>query len=504
MKEFLFTAAIPYLAKVLLASAFFYGYYRLFLRDKVFHQYNRFYLLGASVGPLLAPLVRLRLPAAVSLIDRAPVLVLHAIAPGSWSEGEGIAGATNHSLTGHGSGAAILIAVYGLTVLFALLAFLRQLWYIRRLNGRYPPEKLGPVKLYMTREPGTPFSFLNRLFWNEDIDMDSERGRQIFLHEWWHIRQRHTLDLLWLRLTMVFFWINPFFYLIYREIRTIHEYLADQFAVDGGDRYDYAELLVWRTVSNRSLSLLHPFFQSSIKRRITMLTRFHASRPGYISRMMVLPLTFLLLCAFAVRKPSLTSPPRLFTVVIDAGHGGPDNGAVSGDVKEKDLDLALALKVQQLAPKYHIHVVLTRKRDELAGGKSSIHSSLEYRAAMARDVKADLFVSLHVNNSGGGTPTHGFVAFVSRDNAHYSQSTQLASALLDAVKRTYATDENIRQREEGIYVLREAQMPAVLLECGSIDDPADLAFIRDGQQQEKVARDILAGIQRYQEAQVGR
>ncbi|HEV2353257.1 MAG TPA: M56 family metallopeptidase, partial [Puia sp.] len=287
MKELLLTAALPYLTKVLLASALFHVYYLLFLRDKVFHQYNRFYLLGSSVVPLLLPLVRLRLPAAVPLIDRAPVLVLHAIAPGSWNEGDGVVSAVNHSVTMHGYSADLIIAVYGLTVLFAALTLLRQLWCIRRLQRRYPPEKMGPVNLYMTREPGTPFAFLNGLFWNEEIDMDSERGRQIFLHEWWHIRGRHTLDLLWLRLTMVFFWMNPFFYLTYREIRTIHEYLADQFAVAGGDRFEYAELVVWRAVSNRSHSLLHPFFQSSIKRRITMLTRFQSSRPGYISRMMV-------------------------------------------------------------------------------------------------------------------------------------------------------------------------------------------------------------------------
>ena len=136
---------------------------------------------------------------------------------------------------------------------------------------------------------------------------------------------------------------------------------------------------------------------------------------------MVLPLAFLILCAFAVRRKAVgplrnVSP---FTVVIDAGHGGQDAGAVSGEVSEKDLNLALALKVRQLAPAYHINVVLTRKTDELAGGKTDIRASLEYRAAFARDSRADLFVSLHMNNNSGVGPVgHGFSAFVSPDNAH--------------------------------------------------------------------------------------
>jgi N-acetylmuramoyl-L-alanine amidase len=216
---------------------------------------------------------------------------------------------------------------------------------------------------------------------------------------------------------------------------------------------------------------------------------------------MVLPLTFLLLTAFALRKsPVKTDLPPL-KVVIDAGHGGSDNGAVWGDAREKDINLALALKVKQLAPAYHLDFVLTRETDELAGGKSDIRASLEYRAEMAKASRGDLFVSLHVNNAAGGKPEHGFLAFVSADNAHYSQSIQLASALIDAVKTNYDADENLRRRTEHIYVLREAAMPAVLLECGSIDNPRDLAFIRDSRNQEKIARDILQGIQHYQEAQ---
>lgn len=217
---------------------------------------------------------------------------------------------------------------------------------------------------------------------------------------------------------------------------------------------------------------------------------------------MVLPLTFLLLCAFASKRPAAESllglPP--FTVVIDAGHGGSDNGAVAGDVKEKDINLALALKVKQLSPEYHIYVVLTRQTDELAGGKGDIRSSLEYRVDIARENNADLFVSLHVNNAGGGQPNHGFSAFVSPDNAHIAESRKLGSALLDAVKTSYAADDLLHQPTQGVYVLSAAPMPAVLLECGFIDNPADLAFIRDSQNQEKIARDILQGIQRYQQA----
>jgi N-acetylmuramoyl-L-alanine amidase len=495
--------AALYLAKVILTSALLFGYYRLFLKDRMFHQYNRYYLLGATLGSLILPLIHLPVPDALPFIGKAPVLgpALYAIVPGDWKE-PATAAATGAGAS-HRWNAGLLTTGYAAVILLLLGGYIRQLGHIRRLPRKYPRERLGRIDFFMTREPGTPFSFLNRLFWNEEIDIDSARGRKIFLHEWYHIRQRHTLDVLWLKAVLVLFWINPFFYLVYREIRTIHEFLADRYAVADGDRYEYAELLVWHGVYDRQLSILHPFFQSSIKRRITMLTQLHSTRPGYWSRMMVLPLTFLFLCAFAAKRRAVQPPGGLspFTVVIDAGHGGSDNGAVSGDAKEKDINLALALKVKQLSPEYHINVLLTRQTDELAGGKSDIHSSLEYRVEMAKENKADLFVSLHVNNVGGGQAAHGFSAYVSPDNAHAAESRKLGSALLDAVKPNYAADDLLHQPTRGIYILREAPMPAVLLECGFIDNPADLAFIRDGQNQEKIARDILQGIQRYQQEQ---
>lgn len=494
--------AALYLVKTLVVSAFLFGYYRLFLRDRLFHQYNRFYLLGATLASLILPLIHLPLPDVLPGGGPSLAHALHAITPATWHEsGETIV--TRPAATAGWSAGMLAVCSYGLMLLVLSVVFVRQLWHIRRLPQKYPRERWGKIDLFMTREPGTPFSFLNRLFWNAEIDIESHRGRQIFLHEWYHIRQRHTVDLLLLKAILVVFWVNPFFYLIYREIRTLHEFLADRYAVAGGDRYDYAELLVWHSVQDRSFSLLHPFFQSSIKRRITMLTQFSSTRPGYWSRMMALPMAFVILCAFAVRRP-VAEPLRgvsPFTVVIDAGHGGSDAGAVSGDAKEKDINLALALKVKQLAPAYHINVVLTRKTDELAGGKSDIRASLEYRAAMARDSRADLFVSLHVNNAGSGQPSHGFSAFVSPENAHAAESAKLGSMLLDVLKTSYATDDILHRPAEHVYVLRETAMPAVLLECGFIDNPTDLAFIRKGQNQETIARDILQGIQRYQQAQ---
>ena len=506
MNDSLLAVLILYLCKVTVCSGLLYGYYRLFLHGRPFHQYNRYYLLTSTLTALVLPLIRLPAIQQLPSIAQASALsgALHAISPGNFGE---VTLTTGHSVasTALVDWRWIVPAAYSLTAGVFLYVFIRQLLYIRRLPRKYPRQQLGRIDFFMTREPGTPFSFLNHLFWNEEIDPDSHQGRQVFRHEWYHIYQRHTLDLLLLKVVMILCWVNPFFYLIYREIRTIHEFLADRHAVSGGDRYDYAELLVWHNIYDRPLPLLHPFFQSPIKRRITMLTQFTSARPRYINRIMALPLAFLLLCAFSGRmrpaRPAATQPT--FTVIIDPGHGGMDDGAVAGDTKEKDINLALALKVQQLAPEYHVNAVLTRQTDELAGHKSSIRESLEYRAALANEKKADIFVSIHVNSHETGTTTtkQGFSAWISKDNVRYPQCVQLGSAMLNAFRGTYGTDELLREIPDRIYVLRNSNMPAVVLECGFIDNPSDRAFITDSGNQEKIARDILQGIQRYEEGQ---
>jgi len=499
-----------YLLKVSCLSGLLLGYYRLFLHNKGFHSFNRYYLLGAALGSLVLPLI----PVPVMFTGEQTLAfstTLHKISPGIWNERTTAITASQSSPVWHTWETWMTVA-YILIAGYLGRAFLRQLRYIRQLPGKYPREKMGEIDLFLTREPGTPFSFFKSVFWNEQLDIDSTQGRQILQHELYHIRQRHSLDLLLLKPLLILCWPNPFFHLLYREIRTIHEFLADQHAISENDRYDYAELLVWQMIHVQPPSLVHPFFQSPIKRRITMITQFKASTSGYTSRIMVLPLAFLLLCAFAgkIHRKDPTIHPKdphpltagisgsPVTVIIDAGHGGTDAGAIaSNGQSEKDINLALALKVKQLSPEYNINVVLTRDHDELAGNKTSIRESLAYRTDMAKENRADLFISLHTDASGGNA-AKGISIFVSHRNSQYSQCVKLGSAMIDALKQTYPTFNDLKESQQGIWVLRQSTMPAILILCGNINDPKDFTFITDDYHREQLARQILEGIQRYE------
>jgi N-acetylmuramoyl-L-alanine amidase len=448
--------------------------------------------VGFSVGLPLAPL-----PGLFGWVGAVRELtgVLHAVVPAHWAEGEGLPAGTALSAGGF-DWSGLVYWGYALVAGWLGFVFLRELGFITRLYRRYPRERKGDLLFLVTREPGTPFSFLKTIFWNAEINPESVEGRQMLRHELVHVRQRHTLDLLLLRVLMILFWVNPVFYFIYRELRTLHEFEADSYAMDGEDRFAYAELLVLQTLEVRQGGLFHSFFSSSIKRRITMITQFSAIRPGRLSRWMVAPLALFLLCAFSGRVHRVPSGKPI-TVVIDAGHGGKDDGAIAPNgVVEKNINLSIARKVKQLAAEYGVTVVLTRDQDMLAGGGKDIRNSLRYRADLPAAKKADLFISLHTDGSSSENG-EGFHVYLSKENIHYQQSARLGSALIDALKPNYPVSDELRENHQHVWVLRAATVPAVLILCGNIDNERDRAFITAETNQEKIARDILQGIVNY-------
>ncbi|HVU96006.1 MAG TPA: N-acetylmuramoyl-L-alanine amidase [Puia sp.] len=475
-------------------SGVLFVYYWLFLRNRVFHRWNRGFLLGTVLLALVMPLVPL--PGFFAWAGEAPGWpgVLHAVAPGNWGDDAGMRAGFVVPAAGIDWSACFARAYWVVAGLLGFV-FLRELGYVFRLYKRYPCERRGDVLFLLTQEPGTPFSFLKTIFWHADIDVESDTGRQMLRHELVHVRQRHSLDLLLLRPLMIVFWVNPFLYFIYRELRTLHEFEADRCVVDGGDGLAYAELLVRQTLESRQTGLFHSFFSSSIKRRISMITQFSFSKSGRLSRWMVAPLAVLLLCAFSGRVHRERVKP--ITVVIDAGHGGWDDGAVaSNGLKEKNINLSIARKVKQLASEYGVDVVLTRDKDELSGGSKDKRASLHYRADLSAARKADLFISLHTD-AGSGPETDGFHIYVSKENRYFQQSERLGSALVEALKPSYKVGNELRETQEHVWVLRAATVPAVTILCGNIDNERDRAFISAITNQEKIARDILQGVISY-------
>ena len=225
----------PYIGKMLLISAILCGYYRLFLRNAPFHPYNRWYLLG-SVGLSLAlPILRFPSPVDWMSGEHYTRLLVTVNTVGSAAKGtpEQALMPPRGNVYSWIQDGKLLSLLYVLVASLLLLSMARSLRYLLRLSRKYASTTIQGIRFFPTEEPGTPFSFLNRLFWNKDLEIGSEQGQFIFRHERYHIRQRHSLDILALTVIRSLAWFNPFFHWTLREMRVIHEFLADRYAVSG-------------------------------------------------------------------------------------------------------------------------------------------------------------------------------------------------------------------------------------------------------------------------------
>lgn len=495
-----------YLLQVIIASGLLYLYYHIALRNKKFHQYNRFYLLAAVIISISAPFINI--PVYFTQQETQSSIVLQTLTvisePYQEQVTEGVPGAA--IVKKAFDPVTLLYYGYALLAALALVKITFSLLRIYRLKKNNPVEKIDTISFINTTEPGTPFSFFRWLFWNKNIELRSEKGEQIFRHELFHIQQKHSIDLLFMELLTVIFWINPFFHIMKKELRAIHEFLADQFAVTRSDKWNYAELLLMQALQTKH-SLVNPFFHNQIKRRIAMITNPKKTSFRYLRKLLVLPVAVLIITAFAFKykqadDPSVALSKSALTIVIDAGHGGIDPGVESPDGKfnEAHLSLEIAKKIKELSSEYNINVVMTREDDALPGSATSSAEGNRKRVDITNRVKPVAFIAIHVNSVATKNFQEiksGFEAYVSAKRTD-KKSREIASALLQELSAVYKTSMAIRSREHaGILVLDQNTCPAILLQCGYINNTADLAFISDKANQEKIARKILSAVSGY-------
>jgi N-acetylmuramoyl-L-alanine amidase len=498
------------LLQIVLVSGILYSYYHFFLRNKRFHQYNRFFLLAVIALSILIPFLNIPVYFTEQEADSYFVLRTLNIVPDN-GPGEEFTGAVilpeeSRSFNYY----MLLYYVYiGLSVLF-LARIIISLIKIHKLYRNNPVEKISgadgeTIYFINTVEPGTPFSFFKWMFWNRDIELQSDKGEQIFRHEMFHIRQKHSWDTIFVEIATIIFWINPFFHIIKKEIKAIHEFLADKYAANENGKWNYAELLLMQALHTNH-SLVNPFFHNQIKRRIAMITS--SNKPGhqYLRKILVLPLLALVAALFAFtykasRNNNDENIPKVegnkLTLVVDAGHGGIDAGALSRDGKfhESEITLQLAKKIEELSSSYNIDVVLTRAQDQLPGNAGNIKDGLVKRVQISKESKADVFLSLHLNaqQSNAKNVLTGFEAYIAKQS-NGTNSSPLASTVLRHLSAMYTTNDIVKVRSHDIYVLEHNHAPSLVLECGSITNANDLAFISNEANQEQVAKTILAAI----------
>jgi N-acetylmuramoyl-L-alanine amidase len=168
-------------------------------------------------------------------------------------------------------------------------------------------------------------------------------------------------------------------------------------------------------------------------------------------------------------------------IVLDAGHGGTDSGAVGNGLREKDLTLNIVKKIGNLLNDYEgVEVHYTRTDDRFL--------ELSERAAIANKLNADYFISVHIN-AGGGT---GFESYIYNGNVSSATIAYQNVIHAEIVKAINVTDRG--KKRANYAVLRETKMPAILTENLFIDNENDTAKLKSEQFLQQIAYGHVQGI----------
>jgi len=199
---------------------------------------------------------------------------------------------------------------------------------------------------------------------------------------------------------------------------------------------------------------------------------------------------------FAFAPTAFAMPLAQRVIVVDAGHGGWDPGMVSGKVDEKDINLQIAHKLQHLLELGGATVIMTRDDDaDLSKTKSG---DMSVRRHIANASHADIFVSIH-QNAFGSAGVHGAQVFYFNES---DNSKKLAEAIQAQIKSFANPANRFNARANSNYfVLKQTEMPAVLVECGFLTNPSEKARLQTDDYQEKMAWSIYLGIVDYFRAQ---
>jgi hypothetical protein len=286
-----------YLLKSTILSGVFFGYYTLFLKNTIYHAYNRFYLLASMALSLAIPFFKLSMFSVTEeqVAGAKHVLIYLTQLPASPVQDENI------------SWEIIIIAtISSLFLCYLVYSVLR----IFRLKAKNSHTQMGEFTFIETDLDEAPFSFFSNLFWKKSISMEDESGQKILKHELAHIREKHSWDRLFSQIICAVFWMNPFNWFIQKELQNIHEFIADREAVGAGEVDAFAKMLLQTHYGNHFLNPSHSFYYSSIKRRIIMLTISQSPKYAYLRKVAVLPMLAFILALFSIQLSAQKPKPK--------------------------------------------------------------------------------------------------------------------------------------------------------------------------------------------------
>ncbi|RZK40497.1 MAG: TonB family protein [Pedobacter sp.] len=366
-----------YLLQVNIYLIVFFCFYKILLDKETYFVLNRIYLIASGVLSLTIPFLRFE------WLTTQPVAQQVYTGVDQLSSFVAQTNVVDPTVERFGWGN-LVVAIYISGILFFVFRFIYQLVAVR--------------KMFHRASNGTAFSFLNKKLISEDVP----EPETINLHEEVHIKQKHTLDVLFFEFLGIFTWFNPIIYAYKHTVKNIHEFLADEAAAEfQGDKEMYSLLLLSQAFGTRPSDLTNGFFTKSlIKKRIFMLHKQRSKKTAILKYGLFVPLfaLTLILSSATIRKND-----QLLAVAEQIPLENIKT-AVS-----ETLDVPMKVVEVQLAPRQHAEEIdkkiLTPSTEKKTTNIARLDefyyfvgSNIEYPAeAIKNEIQGDVRINLNVS-----------------------------------------------------------------------------------------------------------
>ncbi|HWK04420.1 MAG TPA: M56 family metallopeptidase [Puia sp.] len=282
---------IIYLLKLSISLSVTWLFYQSMLRRLTFYNLNRWYLLGYSLLSFIIPLIDIGAFLPEDKWQGSLVLYLPLIA------GDGKAAVRDPGLFARLGSWDFLLGTLLAGSVILLIRLLVRWRSLRRVRRQARLISDAGMKVFEVDQSILPFSFGNAIYINPRLHTEQEYST-IILHEYVHIRQRHTVDILLSEWLCIVNWFNPFVWLIRYSIRQNLEFIADRKVLEKGlDKKGYQYHLL-QVVGISGYRLANNFNFSSLKKRIIMMNKIKSAQMHLLKFLFIVPLLAVLLLAF--------------------------------------------------------------------------------------------------------------------------------------------------------------------------------------------------------------
>ncbi len=277
---------IHYILQILAFQLLFLLVYDLFLKKETFFNCNRVYLLTTPILSFILPFIQIN--AIQERVPREYLLELPSLLITNEILLPEIVIASSPSFYSLFMQTAVWQYLWYLGAVISLSLFVYKIFTIIKLKQTGVKTKTQHFNLVVLPNTQTAFSFFNTIYLGAEIS--EAKKSHILLHERVHIREYHSLDLIFFELLRIAMWFNPLVYIYQKRIAMLQEYIADSKAIAEVDKKEYYQDLLSQIFQTEKISFINTFFNHSfIKNRIVMLSKSKSKKIFQLKYLVLVP-----------------------------------------------------------------------------------------------------------------------------------------------------------------------------------------------------------------------